>query len=138
MTIAGMVVGTISRMAPSRRSDEASIIAPTSSRSASCSTRWRPAASRCGTSPTEIVDKILHETPAPPSSLNALVPKALDAIVARTLEKSPTFRYQTARDMRQDLRELAAALESRSASAPAAPWPRSPASRPRRSSARWR
>jgi tetratricopeptide (TPR) repeat protein len=64
-----------------------------------------------GTSPTEIVDKILHETPAPPSSLNASVPKALDVIVARTLEKSLTFRYQTARDMRQDLRELASSLE---------------------------
>jgi serine/threonine protein kinase/tetratricopeptide (TPR) repeat protein len=112
VTIAGMVVGTISYMAPEQalgrsvdhRADLFSLGV----------VLYEMATGRIpfsGTSPTEIVDKILHETPAPPSSLNASVPKALDVIVARTLEKSLTFRYQTARDMRQDLRELASSLE---------------------------
>jgi serine/threonine protein kinase/Flp pilus assembly protein TadD len=112
MTIAGMVVGTISYMAPEqalgRSVDHRADLFSLGVVLYEMATGRIPFA---GASPTEIVDKILHETPAPPSSLNALVPKALDAIVARTLEKSPTFRYQTARDMRQDLRELAAALE---------------------------
>jgi serine/threonine protein kinase/tetratricopeptide (TPR) repeat protein len=64
-----------------------------------------------GTSPTEIIDRILHETPVPPSALNAAVPEALDAIVARALEKLPTFRYQSARDMQNDLRDLATAMD---------------------------
>src|SRR4029450_3980644 len=34
-----------------------------------------------------------------------------DGIVLRALEKSPTFRYQTARDMHQDLRDLSGALD---------------------------
>ncbi|MGH9371383.1 MAG: tetratricopeptide repeat protein, partial [Vicinamibacterales bacterium] len=59
-----------------------------------------------GASATEIIDKILHDTPPPPSALNAEVPKTLDGIITRALEKSPTFRYQTAHDIGQDLREL--------------------------------
>ena len=112
MTIAGMVVGTISYMAPEqalgRSVDHRADLFSLGVVLYELATGRIPFA---GTSPTEIVDKILHETPPPPSALNAVVPKALDAIVARALEKSPTFRYQTARDMRQDLRELAGALE---------------------------
>jgi tetratricopeptide (TPR) repeat protein len=112
MTIAGMVVGTISYMAPEqalgRSVDHRADLFSLGVVLYELATGRIPFS---GTSPTEIVDKILHETPAPPSSLNAQVPKTLDGIVSRTLEKSPTFRYQTARDMRQDLRELASALE---------------------------
>ena len=112
MTIAGMVVGTLSYMAPEqalgRSVDHRADLFSLGVVLYELATGRIPFS---GTSPTEIVDKILHETPAPPSSLNAQVPKALDVIVARTLEKSPTFRYQTARDMRQDLRELATSLE---------------------------
>src|SRR5215204_1142806 len=112
MTIAGMVVGTISYMSPEqalgRSVDHRADLFSLGVVLYELSTGRIPFA---GTSPTEIVDKILHETPPPPSSLNAVVPKGLDAIVTRALEKSPTFRYQTARDMRQDLRDLASALE---------------------------
>ena len=112
MTIAGMVVGTISYMSPEqalgRSVDHRADLFSLGVVLYELATGRIPFA---GTSPTEIVDKILHETPPPPSSLNAVVPKALDAIVTRAMEKSPTFRYQTARDMRQDLRELAGALE---------------------------
>lgn len=112
MTIAGMVVGTISYMAPEQalgrsvdhRADLFSLGV----------VLYELASGRipfAGASPTEIVDKILHDNPPSPSALNAAVPKALDTIVMRALEKSPTFRYQTARDMRQDLRDLATALE---------------------------
>ena len=112
MTIAGMVVGTISYMAPEqalgRSVDHRADLFSLGVVLYELATGRIPFS---GTSPTEIIDKILHETPAPPSSLNASLPKTLDAIVARTLEKSPTFRYQTARDVRQDLRELASSLE---------------------------
>jgi tetratricopeptide (TPR) repeat protein/predicted Ser/Thr protein kinase len=114
MTVAGMVVGTISYMAPEqalgRSVDHRADLFSLGVVLYELATGRIPFA---GTSPTEIVDKILHESPVPPSSLNASVPKAVDVIVARALEKSPTFRYQTARDMRQDLRELASSLEER-------------------------
>ena len=54
------------------------------------------------------------------------MPKAFDGIVMRALEKSPTFRYQSARDMRQDLRDLSSSLEESSRVARAAPRPPRP------------
>ena len=112
MTIAGMLVGTISYMAPEQalgraldhRADLFSLGVVLYELAAG-----HPPFS--GTTPTEIIDKILHETPVAPSVLNATVPRAFDSIVLKALEKSPTFRYQTARDMRQDLRDLATSLE---------------------------
>ncbi len=52
-----------------------------------------------GTTPTEIIDHILHATPPPASRYTSGVPPALDALVARALEKEPAFRYQSAREM---------------------------------------
>ncbi len=112
VTIAGMVVGTISYMAPEQalgktvdqRADLFSLGV----------VLYELATGRTpfpGTVATEIIDKILHDTPPPPSALNAGIPKPFDGIVLRALEKSPTFRYQSARDVRQDLRELSSALD---------------------------
>jgi tetratricopeptide (TPR) repeat protein len=69
-----------------------------------------------GGSTTEIIDGILHAPAVPPSTLNAAVPEGLDAIVATALEKSPAFRYQSARDLHRELRDLAASLDSSSMS----------------------
>ena len=115
VTIAGMVVGTISYMAPEQalgrdvdhRADLFSLGV----------VLYELAIGRTpfpGAATTEIIDKILHETPIPPSGLDASIPKPFDAIVMRALEKSPTFRYQTARDLRQDLRELSTSLDNAS------------------------
>ena len=115
VTIAGMVVGTISYMAPEqalgRTVDNRADLFSLGVVLYELATGRTPFA---GTVATEIVDKILHETPAPPSTLNATVPRAFDGIVLRALEKSPTFRYQSARDMRQDLRDLSSSLEESS------------------------
>jgi len=56
-----------------------------------------------------IMYKILHEEPAPPSTVNARVPVAFDRIVRRALAKRPEDRYQTAREFARDLRDLDAA-----------------------------
>ena len=115
VTIAGMVVGTISYMAPEqalgRTVDNRADLFSLGVVLYELATGRTPFA---GTVATEIVDKILHETPAAPSTLNATVPRAFDGIVMRALEKSPTFRYQSARDMRQDLRDLSSSLEESS------------------------
>lgn len=42
-----------------------------------------------------LVQKILHQAPAPPSSVRAALPKELDRVVLRALGKKPEFRYQT-------------------------------------------
>jgi len=56
---------------------------------------------------TALLDGILHQAPALPSKLNHKVPAALDAIILKCLEKDPSLRYASARDVAVDLRRLA-------------------------------
>jgi serine/threonine-protein kinase len=56
-----------------------------------------------GESPVAVAYQHVSEIAAPPSAANPDVDLALDRIVMRALEKSPTNRYQTADDLRQDL-----------------------------------
>jgi tetratricopeptide (TPR) repeat protein len=65
-----------------------------------------------GASVTEVVDQILHADPAPPSRLNREVPETLDALVRRALVKDVGGRYQTARQMYEDLQQFGQALEA--------------------------
>jgi tetratricopeptide (TPR) repeat protein/TolB-like protein len=65
-----------------------------------------------GRTPAILFDELLNRTPPPPSTLNARVTPALDAVVAKALEKDRGLRYQTARDLAADLRRAARELES--------------------------
>jgi eukaryotic-like serine/threonine-protein kinase len=49
---------------------------------------------------------ILHEEPAPPRDIAPDVPTALEQIISRLLEKDRELRYQTASDLRADLKRL--------------------------------
>ena len=113
VSIAGQVVGTISYMAPEqalgRNIDHRADLFSLGVVLYELATGNMPFA---GASATEIIDKILHDTPPTPSSLNAAVPKPLDAVLGRALEKSATFRYQSARDLEADLRKIGADLEA--------------------------
>jgi len=52
-----------------------------------------------GDSPRETMQKICTETPTPPSRYNLETPAKVDRIVMRCLEKSPSDRFQRARDL---------------------------------------
>jgi hypothetical protein len=59
-----------------------------------------------GTTAASVFEGILTRSPAPASGLRAGLPEELDRVVARALEKSPDLRYQTAADLRADLKRL--------------------------------
>ena len=55
---------------------------------------------------------ILRDIPEPPSQLNPEIPEALENLIWKALEKDPDHRYQTASDMRADLKRLQRDLKS--------------------------
>jgi tetratricopeptide (TPR) repeat protein/predicted Ser/Thr protein kinase len=59
-----------------------------------------------GATPVAIFESLFTRVPPPPSTINPAVPAGFDHIVAKALEKNRELRYQTAADLRADLRRL--------------------------------
>jgi serine/threonine protein kinase len=59
-----------------------------------------------GQTTERITDAILTAVPEPPSHLNAAVPRALEEMILKALEKDRKFRYHSAEEMRTDLQRL--------------------------------
>ncbi|HEU4936442.1 MAG TPA: protein kinase [Vicinamibacterales bacterium] len=116
MTMAGIVVGTVSYMAPEqalgRAIDHRVDLFSLGVVLFELMTGRMPFE---GTTPTEIIDHILHEVPVPPSRYTAAVPASLDAIIARALEKDPAFRYQHASEIARDLGQVADEIDNATA-----------------------
>jgi len=64
-----------------------------------------------------IFEAILNRTPIMPSQLNPAVPRPLEDVINKALEKDPKLRYQHAGDIRTDLQRLKRDTESGRASA---------------------
>ncbi|MFN0162468.1 MAG: serine/threonine-protein kinase [Burkholderiales bacterium] len=62
---------------------------------------------------TTIMHKVLKEAPLPPSTINATLPPAWDAVVNKAMAKNPDERYQSAREFSDAIR---AVIEAKPAS----------------------
>ena len=65
-----------------------------------------------GNTPGVIFDSILNRSPLPLARWNSALPPALEAVVFRALEKDRDLRYQSAAELRADLRRIKRDLES--------------------------
>jgi len=65
-----------------------------------------------GNTTAVIFDGILNTTPAPITKFNAKAPAELERIVSKALEKDADLRYQTAAELRGDLKRLKRDLDS--------------------------
>jgi non-specific serine/threonine protein kinase len=112
MTLPGVILGTVSYMAP-----EQALGRPVDQRADVFSlgvVMYEMLTGRLpfdGSTITEIVDRVLHHDPPPPSAIAAAVPGEVDGIVARALAKDRDARYGSARELRDDLRGARARLK---------------------------
>jgi eukaryotic-like serine/threonine-protein kinase len=75
-----------------------------------------------GSTITQVIYQVMHETPAPPRRWNAALPERYDDVFARALAKDPAERFATALELvtALDIREIELALGAAEA-VPAAP-----------------
>ncbi len=66
----------------------------------------------------EVTSKILRDTPSSVSDLRRDLPRQLGRIISLAMEKDPERRYQSAKDLRNELEALRAELSSSTAVAP--------------------
>jgi len=65
-----------------------------------------------GTSSADVSSSILRDVPVPVLSVRADLPRDLNRIITRCLEKNPRDRFQTARDVMNELRYVQREIES--------------------------
>ena len=104
---------------PSRRRVNRSMRAPTSSRSAACSTRWSTGRRAFGGDDiaADRDEDRQRRSSCRRARINASVPRALEAIILKLMAVDPKPRYQTAASCSTDLRRGAEQLARQSAGA---------------------
>ena len=121
LTGEGRIVGTVSYMSPEQAEgkplDHRTDIFSLGVMLYELATGERPFT---GDSQASVVSSILRDLPRPINEVNQALPRDLARIVKRALVKDPDHRYQTAKDLRNDLETLKEDLDSGTLDAPAA------------------
>jgi tetratricopeptide (TPR) repeat protein len=113
LTGTGDVLGTPFYMAPEQISASAGIIDGRTDVYALGATLYELLTLRppfFGEHREQVISRILREEPTPPRRINRLVPRDLDTICLKALEKQPSRRYRSAGALAEDLRHFAEGL----------------------------
>jgi eukaryotic-like serine/threonine-protein kinase len=120
ITAEGRILGTVAYMSPEqaegRAIDGRSDLFSLGVVLYEMATGQRPFA---GDTNLSILSSILKDTPRSVTDINSAIPPELGRIIRRALAKDPERRYQTAKDLRNDLEDLKASLGSSESPLPA-------------------
>jgi hypothetical protein len=122
MTAAGVVMGTPRYMSPEQAAAARQPIDHRTDIYSLGATLYELATGRPvfdSQTPQGVITQILHTEPVPPRVFQGRLPRDLETIILKCLVKDPVRRYQTARDLADDLRAF---LESRPIRARRASW----------------
>ncbi len=113
MTSPGSTIGTVAYMSPEQvRAEE---LDPRTDLFAFGTVIYEMATAQMafsGNSNGVIFEAILNRAPAPVESLNPAIPEKLNELISKSLEKEREMRYQTAAELRGDLKRIKRGLES--------------------------
>ncbi|MEZ5941166.1 MAG: WD40 repeat domain-containing serine/threonine protein kinase [Planctomycetaceae bacterium] len=106
LTSSGQILGTAAYMPPEQAQGDTALAGPTADVYALGATLYRAITGRPpfqAASQMEILRQVVHEEPVPPRRLNQEIDADIETICLKCLEKSPSARFATAKELAEEL-----------------------------------